>query len=74
MKTPKSISKISDEILAEVEQGERVKTAEVEAIRAATPRYSTEIGELMHKVAEELRGAPADVTYTDLDSFLRDRR
>lgn len=74
MKAPKNISTISDEILAEVEQGERVKLAEVTAVREATPRFATEIGQLMHKVAEDLRAAPREVTYDDLNTYLGNRR
>ena len=71
---PKSISAFSEEVLAEVESAERVKQAEVQAVRAATPRHSTELGQLMHKAAEELRGsAEPEVTYEDLEAFLGGR-
>jgi hypothetical protein len=74
VKASKNIETISDEILAEVEQGERVKLAEVAAVREATPRYATEIGQLMHKVAEDLRATPREVTYDDLTAYLGERR
>ena len=74
MKPSKNITTISNEILAEVEQGEQIKLAEISAVRDATPRYTTEIGLLMHKVAEDLRAAPREVTYDDLDTYLRNHR
>ena len=74
MRTPKNIAAVSDEILAEIEQGERTKLAEVTAAHAAVPAYETEIGELLHKVAEDLRAVPVRVTYNDLDMFLGERR
>ncbi len=74
MKASKSIATISNEILAEVENGEQTKLAEIAAIHAATPAYKTEVGELLHKVAEDLRAVPTQVTYNDLDMFLRPRK
>jgi hypothetical protein len=74
MKTPKNITEISNEILAEVEREEQVKLAEVTAIREATPRHVTEIGTLLHKVAEDLRATPRDVTYDDLRTYLENRQ
>ena len=74
MKTPKNISTISDEILAEVDQSERIKLAEIAAVHDATPRYSTEIGALMHKVAEDLRATRGEVTYADLAAYLETRQ
>ena len=74
MKTPKNISTISDEILAEVDQNEHVKLAEIAAVREATPRYTTEIGLLMHKVAEALRASHGEVTYADLAIYLEKRQ
>ena len=74
MKTPKNISTISDEILAEVDQNEHVKLAEIAAVREATPRYTTEIGLLMHKVAEDLRASQGEVTYADLAIYLEKRQ
>jgi len=72
MRTLKSIAAVSDEILAELEHGEQTKLAAAAASRAAEPAYATEIGELLHKVAEDLRVVPAQVTYNDLDMFLGD--
>lgn len=74
MRTSKSIAAISDEILAEIEDGERTKLAEIAAVHVATPAYETEMGELLHKVAEDLRAVPAQVTYNDLDMFLGEQR
>lgn len=66
-----TLSELSAAVLAEANQAERVKTAQVEAVRAATPTHLTELGTLMHKVAEELRSAPPEVTYEDLDLFFK---
>ncbi len=65
-----SFEDVTDGILAEVRSTSRIKTAELEAVRAATPSHATEIGQLLHKVAEELRTSPPDVTYEDLHRFL----
>ena len=67
---PKNISAITDEILAEITAAERVKTAEVEALRATTPSHRTEISQLLHKVAAELRTNASDVTYDDVNQLL----
>lgn len=69
----RSISDVADQVLAEVKRVERVKVAELEAVRAATPRHKTEVGALMHKVAEELRATPVEVTYDDLAAYLGGR-
>jgi len=74
MRTPKNIAAVSDEILAEIEHGEQIKLAEVAAVRAPVPAYETEVGELLHKVAEDLRAVPVQVTYNDLDMFLGEQR
>jgi hypothetical protein len=74
MRTPKNIATVSDEILAEIERGEQVKLAALDAERAAVPVYETEIGELLHKVAEDLRAVPDQVTYNDLDMFLGEQQ
>jgi hypothetical protein len=70
VRTLKDIGTVSDEILAEVKQAERVKLAEAAAVRAATPRYTSEISALMHKVAEDLRATSRDVSYADLGAYL----
>jgi hypothetical protein len=70
MTVRRSIAAIADEILAEVESEERIKVAEIAAIHAATPKYMSETGELLHKVAEDLRVVPSQVTYNDLEMFL----
>ena len=67
---PKNISAVTDEILAEVASAERVKTAEIEALRATTPTHRTEMSQLLHKVAEELRTSASDVTYEDVNQLL----
>lgn len=70
MRPSKSIAAVSDEILTEITQGEQVKLAAV----VVEPAYETEIGELLHKVAEDLRAVPVQVTYNDLDMFLGEQQ
>ncbi len=67
------LAQVSADILAEVENAERVKQAEVSAVHAATPRFKSELGQLMHKVAEELRNDTNEVTYDDLRAFQEGR-
>jgi hypothetical protein len=74
MKTRKSIATVSNEILAEVEREEQTKLAQDAAAEAATPRFESAIGELLHKVAEDLRAVPSQVTYNDLEMFLGDQQ
>lgn len=71
MRPSKNIGAIADEILAEVSHAERIKTAEVEAIRNIPRGYQTDIGQLLHKLAQDLRSVPAEVTYDDLRDCLR---
>jgi hypothetical protein len=68
-----SLAALSTAVLAEVEAEERVKAAEVEALRAATPRHVSDLGRLLHKAAEELNDDANDVTYDDLQSFAEGR-
>jgi hypothetical protein len=67
---PKTLVAVTDEILAEVTAHERVKTAEINALRDVTPSHQTEIGQLLHKVAEDLRHTAVDVTYEDLNQYV----
>jgi len=64
------ISSLADEILAEVDRASLVKTAEAEAVRKASLPPRGEVGVLFHKLAEELRSEPEDVTYDDLHRHL----
>lgn len=66
-----SLSDLSASVMADVENAERTKTAQLEAVRVATPTHLTELGTLMHKVAEELRSPPPEVTYEDLALFFK---
>lgn len=66
-------SSAADEILAEVNAAERVKVAEAEAVRAATPAFTSEIGQLLRKVAADARESASDVTLEDLHNFLGGR-
>jgi len=70
---PTPLAELSTAILAEVEAEERVKAAEVEALRAATPRHASDLGRLLDKVAEDLRGDASEVTYDDLHAFVEGR-
>ena len=65
------LSTLADEVLAEVEGAARVKAAELAAVRAVAPSHETEIGCVLHKVAEAVRADTSDVTYADLDQFMR---
>lgn len=66
-----SLAALSERVLAEVESEHRVKTAEVAAIRAAAPDTRSEIAQLLHKVAEEVRSTPSNITYDDLANFMQ---
>lgn len=74
MKSRKSIATVSDKILAEVERGEQTKLAEIAANKVTSPRFKSDIGELLHKVAEDLRAVPGQVTYNDLEMFLGEQQ
>lgn len=64
---------VADDVLNEVERVERVKEAEVAAVRAATPRHQGDLGQLLCKLAEEVRAIPEDVTYDDLRAYSEGR-
>lgn len=64
------ISAVADAVLADVERAERVKIAEAEALREASKPSRGKLGILFHKLAENLRGEPEDVTYDDLRRHL----
>jgi len=66
-----SLAALSENVLAEVEGEQRVKSAEMAALRAARPDSCSEIAQLLHKVAEEIRSTPPDVTYEDLAAYMQ---
>lgn len=66
-----SISAFADSVLAGVEQEQATKTAEVVAVRNATPK--SEMATLMHKLAEDLRSTSVDVTYDDIAEAMGSR-
>lgn len=68
-----NISALADNVLADVERVQMMKTAEVEAVRAATPKPVSVMGSLMHKLAEDLRSTAVDVTYDDIAEAMRSR-
>ncbi len=66
-----TLTQIADEVLREVDQAAFTKQAEREAVRAVAAEPKTEIGQLIHKVAEAVRQDANDaVTYEDLAQFL----
>ncbi len=67
---PRSLAAISAEVLAEVERAERVKQAELATVGAAGASHRSDLGQLLHKVAEELQCSSHDVTYEDLHAFV----
>lgn len=61
------LSKLAAEVMADVEQGELVKQAEVAYTKA---ELQTDTGKLLQKVAERLRAvSSAQITYNDLARF-----
>jgi hypothetical protein len=66
----RSLATVSAEILAEVEAEERVKVAELAVVRNSVPRFRSDLGELLRKVAEVLRASTDELTYDDLDRFV----
>lgn len=68
-----NISIIADDVLADVERAQMTKTAEVAAVRAATPKHESEMGALMHKLAVDLRSTTVDVTYDDIAEAMGSR-
>jgi hypothetical protein len=73
MKRTPNIAIVSADILAEVERAERVKQAELQALHEVTPSYASEIGTLMHKVADALRSDKNEISYDDLKAFQEGR-
>lgn len=60
MKRHATLDQIANEVLASVEQAKTTKVASAE-------RLQTEVGQMMSKLAAELRSTnPGDVTYADL--------
>lgn len=67
------MSAIADDVLRTVEHDQAVKTAEVAAVRDATPALEASVGLLMHKLAADLRTSDVDVTYDDIHAITRGR-
>ena len=65
-----SLQAVADEVLHEVDQAAFMKRAETEIVREAARQPSTELGQLLHKVADTVRASDDDVTYEDLNAFL----
>lgn len=70
--TSQTIASVASSVLADVEKADQIKTAEVQAVRDATPR-SSDLGTLLHKLAADLRSADEDVTYQDLADVIGGR-
>ena len=67
------MSAIADDVLRTVEYDQAVKTAEVIAVRDATPALESSMGVLMHKLAADLRTSEVDVTYDDIHALVGGR-
>ncbi len=75
MRTPlDSLSKLADEVLAEVDAAEFTKKAEREIVKTASALPTTDLGQLLHKVAEAvLNDSGAEISYNDLNAFIGGR-
>lgn len=63
----KDLSQLAESVMKEVEQGQLVKQAEVAYTKDT---LKTDTGQMLHKVAEQLRIAgSSQITYTDLARF-----
>lgn len=63
----KVLSQLADEILAEATADE-ARSKEAAAV-VKVPKYKTAVGGELAKMASELRGFKADVTYADIQEF-----
>ena len=66
-----SLSSVADDVLADIAKLETVKTAKAEEDRLASLPPPSELGTLLHKLANDLREAPVEVTDEDLQNFLK---
>lgn len=71
MKHTKSVESVVDEILADVAHMQRVKFAQVEALRVASKDHGFELTQQLRKTAQQLRKNEITVTYADVEQFLR---
>ena len=67
-----TIGKLAEQIVEDVKQNALTKIAQHEVVREASrnPAPKTEIGKLLHKVAQDLRSKSDDVTVGDVQNFL----
>jgi len=73
-RSPRNLASVADEILENVAAAERIKTAEAAVVKSSTPTHTTEISNLLHKMAEELRVESPDVTWDDVHALLAEVR
>lgn len=69
-----SIGKLAEEIVEGVKQNALLKIAQHEVIKEASaqPHLKTEVGKLLHKVAQDLRRKSEDVSVADVQAFLKE--
>lgn len=67
----KSLQETADEVLREVDNDAMVKRAEQEIVRTVSRQPKTELGQLLHKVAEVVRASDdSEITYGELNEFI----
>lgn len=69
-----SIGKLAEQVLQEIRSDKIVKLAQYQMIKEAQekPRMHTEIGRVMMKLAEDLRGEFGDVTVSEFENFINE--
>jgi hypothetical protein len=69
-----SIGSLAQEVLNEVRKDNLMKVAEHQILKTASSRTpaTTEIGQLLQKVANRLRSKSDEVTVGDVENFLRE--
>lgn len=68
-----SIHALADQVLAEVARDERTKEAQLDAVRVASAPPASDLGLLLKKFAAEIRSGADDVTFEDIEHYLRRR-
>lgn len=67
-----SIGKIAEELLSDVKSNKLIKLAQQTIIKEATvrPAPTTDVGKLLHKLAEEVRSGRVEVSIADVKQFV----
>lgn len=67
-----AIGKLAEEIVESVKQNALLKIAQHKVVKEASqkPHLKTEVGRLLHKMAQDLRSKSADVTVAEVQEFL----